>query len=535
MNSTLVSQSIQWAQEAKARSTSTYVDTRQDQIIAAAQQIKPEGGFVLPLTVELELPFTVPVTVLDALGGVREMGLLFARPSKRGAGAPTTPPNMLTITTQPSSGPVNDVAFSTQPVIQLRDTNGNPLPTAGITVTIGLASGAGILGGTLSVNTDASGVATFTNLKITGLVGVRTLQFTAFSYTTIVSSNVTVAVGAANKASITTQPGSAADGVAFTVQPVIQIQDISGNNVSSTVNVVATKATGPGTLSGTTTVACVGGVATFTNLALTGTGGYTLTFTPTALTATTSASFTVGASSPIYPNRPANYTTVITDYDFPTAIPTGGGGTIPDGSGWVAVNSNNTLVKASDAGDPISPSSVLQWTYVSGQGTPTNGTAFGHLFKTMPSGLSFYVAFSLFHDANFEWNAVSNKLFEFLGQRVGGGAADFMIQTRVFGTYWTCTSQNALGDDVSYNLAPNVAAGANPTGQWVKVEMLVTLGASGSLKIWVNEVLVSDYPSQVFFTPAGAEFSLNSTWGGGSGPTTRDSTRKMGHIFIAQP
>jgi len=76
---------------------------------------------------------------------------------------------------------------------------------------------------------------------------------------------------------------------------VVRIVDANGNTVtSSTVNVVVTIASGTGTLSGTTTVAAVAGVATFTNLAITGTAGaFTLTFTPTGLTPVTSASITL--------------------------------------------------------------------------------------------------------------------------------------------------------------------------------------------------------------------------------------------------
>jgi hypothetical protein len=58
--------------------------------------------------------------------------------------------------------------------------------------------------------------------------------------------------------------------------------------------VVASIASGTGTLSGTTTVAAVAGIATFTNLVITATAGnFTLTFTPTSLTPVTSSSLTI--------------------------------------------------------------------------------------------------------------------------------------------------------------------------------------------------------------------------------------------------
>jgi hypothetical protein len=91
------------------------------------------------------------------------------------------------------------------------------------------------------------------------------------------------------------QPAGAVNGQAMTPYPVVLITDASGNTVTnSTVNVVATISSGhPAT--GTTTVAAINGVATFTNLVLRQDGEFTLTFTPTSLTAVTSSSFTVTA------------------------------------------------------------------------------------------------------------------------------------------------------------------------------------------------------------------------------------------------
>jgi hypothetical protein len=46
-NNELVVAIIRWATESKNKSSSPYVDTRQDQIITAAQQVKPEGTSIL--------------------------------------------------------------------------------------------------------------------------------------------------------------------------------------------------------------------------------------------------------------------------------------------------------------------------------------------------------------------------------------------------------------------------------------------------------------------------------------------------------
>ena len=105
------------------------------------------------------------------------------------------------------------------------------------------------------------------------------------------------AVGPATKALMTTQPAGAVSGAAFTTQPVVRVTDVDGNtNTSFTGNVVASIATGTGTLGGTTTVAAVSGVATFTDLGILGLGNFTLTFTPASLTPVTSNSFALGAA-----------------------------------------------------------------------------------------------------------------------------------------------------------------------------------------------------------------------------------------------
>ncbi len=179
----------------------------------------------------------------------------------------------MSIATQPSASVQNGIAFPRQPVIQLRDASGNDAPQSGVVVTASIASGGGTLGGTLSVVTDASGAASFTDLSVTGTVGDRTLRFRATGMSEVQSNTVTVTAGNPSQLSITTQPpGSAEVAVPFDRQPVIQLLDISGNTVPQAgVAVTASVETGGGTLAGTVTVPTdANGVATFTDLSLIG-------------------------------------------------------------------------------------------------------------------------------------------------------------------------------------------------------------------------------------------------------------------------
>jgi hypothetical protein len=171
----------------------------------------------------------------------------------------------------------------------LLDSAGNAVAQSGVVVNAVIASGGGTLGGTLTATTNASGVATFSGLMITGVIGVRTLEFTTTTpvLTAVTSGNVSITVGAASQLVITAQPVGGASGAVLGTQPVIQIRDAQGNLTGSTANVTVTILSGSGgTLGGTQMLAAVGGVATFTNVTLAGAVGqeYVLRFTAGALT-----------------------------------------------------------------------------------------------------------------------------------------------------------------------------------------------------------------------------------------------------------
>ena len=216
--------------------------------------------------------------------------------------SPLPTATQLSITTQPSASAPNDAAFPVQPVVQLKDVNGNNVSTAGIVISAAItAPGTGTLGGTVSAATDASGAATFTNLKITGTIGARTLTFSSGALTPATSSGVNVTPGAATQLVLTTPPPSTANsGQAFASPSALRLQDISGNNVLQ-AGVLVTTSVSPSagvTLGGGSTTTDASGTATFGGLTLTGpAGGYTLTFSSGALTPAASGTITLSAGS----------------------------------------------------------------------------------------------------------------------------------------------------------------------------------------------------------------------------------------------
>jgi sugar lactone lactonase YvrE len=209
--------------------------------------------------------------------------------------------SQLTITTQPSTTAANGAILGQQPAVQITDGGGNPVSQLGVPVTVAIATGGGTLGGIATVNTNANGLAPFAGLSITGLIGARTLSFTSAPLAAATSNSISITPGAANHLTITTQPGgtTAASGAALAPQPVVEVRDVSENVVTTpAVTVTAAIATGGGTLTGTANPTTVNGVATFTNLVITGlVGARTLSFTSGVLPVVNSASFNLVAGA----------------------------------------------------------------------------------------------------------------------------------------------------------------------------------------------------------------------------------------------
>src|SRR5439155_1680673 len=201
--------------------------------------------------------------------------------------------NKLVVTTQPS-GATAGSAFTTQPVVKIEDAYNNVVTTDTSTVTVALNAGTGPLQGTLT-KAAVAGVATFTNLRLDDASDAKTLRFTDGALTLADATAFTVTPAAANKLTVTTQPGSATAGSVFGTQPAVAIQDQFGNTVTSdTSTVTVSLGSGTGPLQGTLTKAAVAGVATFTGLRLDdASNAKTLHFADGALTAVDATAFTV--------------------------------------------------------------------------------------------------------------------------------------------------------------------------------------------------------------------------------------------------
>jgi adhesin/invasin len=139
----------------------------------------------------------------------------------------------LSLVTQPAPAAVSGVALERQPVLQLLDSEGEPVARSGIVVTVQIATGGGTLGGTTSVASDANGLVTFTDLSIRGIPGVRTLLFAADAFASAASAPIAVGVGAPTTIAPAEGIGQTATvNTAVAVAPAVLVTDGEGNPVS---------------------------------------------------------------------------------------------------------------------------------------------------------------------------------------------------------------------------------------------------------------------------------------------------------------
>jgi len=175
------------------------------------------------------------------------------------------------------------------------------------TTSIALSLSGGPAGATLTCTSNpltvTAGLASFAGCWI-DKIGTYALVASAIGFGTTTSTSVTVVAGLATKLGFTAQPNAGTSNQPFTIQPVVAVQDLGGNTVTSGTNSNATITLAIGTNPAGGTLTCTGGLtrvavaglAAFSGCQINNAGtGYTLTATATGLTGVTSTAFTVGA------------------------------------------------------------------------------------------------------------------------------------------------------------------------------------------------------------------------------------------------
>jgi hypothetical protein len=204
----------------------------------------------------------------------------------------------LTVTTSlVTNDPGNTVAglyFQQQPANAVAGAiiNAAGVPVTNAAVTLTLLAGIGPLNGTLSQVTDASGIASYTNLGLTA-VGAKQLRAISGSFTTD-SATFTITNAPAAALAFSTQPGDAAVSAIIMPPVVVQLRDAYGNDVGSNAVISLTLSSGTGILGGNTSSSTdATGKATFTNLSVSLPGTKQLTAAKTGLPSLASDTFNI--------------------------------------------------------------------------------------------------------------------------------------------------------------------------------------------------------------------------------------------------
>jgi len=179
---------------------------------------------------------------------------------------PLLPATKVVFTTQPASTNAGSTMASV--VAQLEDSNGNPVPSSGVSISLALSANS-FASGTASAPTDSTGKATFSSLVIDTAATNYTITATSSGLTSGQSTSFSITAATASKLVITSAAVSTAAGVAST-SITVQVQDQYGNPVTTgTTSVV---------LSSSSTVTATFNPASSLSI---GSGSSTATFTYT--------------------------------------------------------------------------------------------------------------------------------------------------------------------------------------------------------------------------------------------------------------
>jgi Big-like domain-containing protein len=143
----------------------------------------------------------------------------------------------LLVVTQPSATASTGAVFSRQPQVQLLDNLNNPVAQSGRAVTVTIASGpaAATLNGQRTRETDGSGLATFTDLALSGPSGSYTLGFSGADLAPTTSTTITLISGAISSTLSTVDADPESFGVIVGTSAVtVRVVDGQGNAIGGT-------------------------------------------------------------------------------------------------------------------------------------------------------------------------------------------------------------------------------------------------------------------------------------------------------------
>ena len=205
------------------------------------------------------------------------------------------PASKVIFTQNPSSSTAAGVPFSTQPQVTVEDSSGNAVVTDSSTVTLSIKSGTGTSGAVLSgcSGSEVSGVVTFTGCAI-NLAGANyQLIASDGALSPDTSSAFNITQPPATQLVFTTSPTGGITNTAFAVQPVVTVEDASGNPVTSDHSTVTLTLNSGSTQVPGCSQSESAGVVTFSGCQIASSGTYTILAKDGTLTPARSGSFNI--------------------------------------------------------------------------------------------------------------------------------------------------------------------------------------------------------------------------------------------------
>ena len=170
-------------------------------------------------------------------------------------------PSALALVTAPPPTARSGIPFTTQPVVQLRDSRGHAVSRSGVLVHARADGGPVTVGGDTVVATGGDGRAVFTALQMFGVVGARGVAFESTGLEGA-KANLTLLPGAATRMTADAGDGQFGQpGTAVAIRPSVKITDDAGNGIPGAAVTFAV-ASGGGSVAGSTQTTASTGIAT---------------------------------------------------------------------------------------------------------------------------------------------------------------------------------------------------------------------------------------------------------------------------------
>jgi hypothetical protein len=425
-------------------------------------------------------------------------------------------PTKFVITSISPTSPVAGSGFNV--VVQSQDA-GNILQNVSANTDFSLTTNgnAGTIGGT-TTGTIPMGASSFTvtgvTLSTAGTGATLTATRTSGDNLTAGTSSSFTVLGVADHLTFVGVPSSGTAGGVLTAFTVEARRADNSVDVNYTGNVTVSKASGPGTLSGTTTVAAVAGVATFSTLSLDQGGSYTLQASSGSLSNATSGSITITVSPVTW-----NFTTAAPSSGTPVANLTV--------SNMTVVNSNGSPAMIS----ATSPSSG----YTGASGANNAGASTVNGASLSVSGSS-YFQFTLTPAAGYY---VALDELSFGTRSTGTGPTTYALRSSK-DNYASNIATGSIATNSTWSLKTNsFSAVYSATGTAITYR-LYGYGGSGAQSgtvVWRIDDVILSLDVQQCVTPVTSILAQTnvSCFGGTNGAATVSATGGPGYTYSWAP